>query len=130
MTGMSEADGAAEPTGPGRTVPPASGRARELVGRRRQRKAPETGRVHHLGAAPAVMPVLADDGTPLPVASTRTATVQLASRTRWELDRLAAELDAEMAEAAAALDFERAGRLRDDLARVRAELDRREPAGG
>jgi excinuclease UvrABC helicase subunit UvrB len=30
-----------------------------------------------------------------------------------------------MAAAAAALDFEQAGRLRDELARVEAELDRR-----
>jgi len=51
---MSDADGG--------EVPPGSGRARDLIGRRRQRKAADTGRVHHLGAAPRVMPVLAGDG--------------------------------------------------------------------
>ncbi|MBV9823960.1 MAG: UvrB/UvrC motif-containing protein [Actinobacteria bacterium] len=128
---MGSADGVTEPPEPARSGPrsqPAAGRARELVGRRRPRKAPETGRVHHLGAAPAVMPVLSgDDGTDHD-GSTRTAAVQLAARTRWELDRLAAEIEDQMTAAAAALDFELAGRLRDELARVRAELDRR-PAG-
>jgi len=120
---MSDADGAG--------VPPGSGRARDLVGRRRQRRVPETGRVHHLGAAPAVMPVLRDDadspGAATADTSTRTAAVQLAARTGWELRRLLADLEAEMAAAAAALDFEAAARLRDELVRVRAELDRREP---
>ena len=73
------------------------------------------------------MPVLADDGAQ---AATRTAAVQLASRTRWELDQLLADIRAEMAAAATALDFERAGRLRDELARVQAELDRRPPPAG
>jgi hypothetical protein len=121
MTGMSDADDG---------VPAGSGRARDLVGRRRQRRAPETGRVHHLGAAPAVMPVLGPEGSghadSAPVsASTRTAAVQLAARTRWELERLLDDIGAEMATAAAALDFESAARLRDELARVQAELDRR-----
>ena len=93
------------------------------MGRRRQHKPRETGRVHHLGAAPDAMPVLHDGGAET---STRTAAVQLASRTRWELDRLLSDIGAEMAAAAAALDFERAARLRDELALVRAELDRRE----
>jgi hypothetical protein len=123
---MSDAEGTGLPAG--------SGRARDLVGRRRQRRVPETGRVHHLGAAPAVMPVLGDDDTRpaesagsagTAVASTRTAAVQLASRTRWELERLLADIGTEMATAAAALDFETAARLRDELARVQAELDRR-----
>jgi excinuclease UvrABC helicase subunit UvrB len=108
-------------------VPAGSGRARDLVGRRRQRKAPETGRAHHLGAAPTVMPVLRDDGAET---STRTAAVQLAARTRWELDRLLEDISAEMAAASAALDFERAGRLRDELVRVQGQLDRRGPAEG
>ncbi len=128
MTGMSDADGTGVPAG--------SGRARDLVGRRRQRRVAETGRVHHLGAAPAVMPVLGGDnpaGAAEPAeeagtaatGSTRTAAVQLASRTRWELDQLLAELQAEMAGAAGALDFETAARLRDEVARVQAEVDRR-----
>jgi hypothetical protein len=115
MVGMSESDDA--------RVPPGSGRARDLVGRRRQRKAPDTGRVHHLGAAPAVLPVLGGGAE----TSTRTAAVQLASRTRWELDQLHADLGAEMAAAATALDFERAGRLRDELALVQDEIERRAP---
>jgi len=118
----------------GGQLPAGSGRARDLVGRRRPRKPAETGRVHHLGAAPAVMPVLRDGGAASPEApgasgtsetSTRTAAVQLASRTRWELDRLLADIGAEMAAAAAALDFEQAGRLRDELLQAQAELDRR-----
>jgi excinuclease UvrABC helicase subunit UvrB len=108
----------------GAPVPAGSGRARDLVGRRQQRKARDTGRVHHLGAAPSVMPVLHDGGAE---STTRTAAVQLASRTRWELERLAEDITAEMASAAAALDFEGAGRLRDELLRVRAELGRRTP---
>ena len=112
---MSDADGGQIPAG--------SGRARDLVGRRRQRKAADTGRVHHLGAAPRSMPVLEGNGAET---STRTAAVQLASRTRWELEQLLADISAEMAAAAAALDFEGAGRLRDELLRVQAELDRRE----
>lgn len=118
MTGMNDAEG----------LPAGSGRARDLVGRRRQRRLPETGRVHHLGAAPAVMPVLRDGGPDTDEAgdtSTRTAAVQLAARTGWELRQLLADLEAEMATAAAALDFEAAARLRDELVRVRAELDRR-----
>ena len=69
------------------------------------------------------MPVLREDGAET---ATRTAAVQLASRTRWELDQLLADLGAEMAAAAAALDFERARRLRDERAKVQAELDRRD----
>lgn len=116
MIAMSDADG---------RLPPGTGRARDLVGRRRKREAPATGRVHHLGAAPAVMPVLQDGG---PETSTRTAAVQLAPRTRWELDRLLEDITTEMASASAGLDFELAGRLRDELARVQAEADRRGPA--
>jgi hypothetical protein len=108
----------------GGQVPAGSGRARDLVGKRRPRKAPDTGRVHHLGAAPRLMPVLEGDGVET---STRTAAVQLASRTRWELDQLLADIGAEMAAAAAELDFELAGRLRDELIRVQGELDRRDP---
>jgi hypothetical protein len=105
-------------------IPAGSGRARNLVGRRRPSKPSDTGRVHHLGAAPRLMPVLQDEGK----TATRTAAVQLASRTRWELDQLLSDIGTEMAAAAAALDFERAGRLRDELARVQEELDRRASA--
>lgn len=71
------------------------------------------------------MPVLPGDSAQIPATSTRTAGVQLTARTRWELDQLATELTDRMTAAAAALDFERAGRLRDELARVHSELDRR-----
>ncbi|HEX8094378.1 UvrB/UvrC motif-containing protein [Jatrophihabitans sp.] len=111
---MSDADGGGVPAG--------SGRGRDLVGRRRRRRPADTGRIHHLGAAPRLMPVLREDGVET---ATRTAAVQLAARTRWELEQLLDDISAEMAAAAAALDFERAGRLRDELARARAELDRR-----
>lgn len=114
---MSDPDGAPVPAG--------SGRARDLVGRRKQHKPRDSGRVHHLGAAPPVMPVLHEGGAE---STTRTAAVQLASRTRWELEQLLADITSEMAAAAAALDFERAGRLRDDLAQVQEELDRRASA--
>ncbi len=98
------------------------GRARDLVRRRtRMRAVPETGRQHHLGAAPAAMPVLGAEGA----AVTRTADVQLAARTRHELTTLAAEITAEMTGAAARADFETAAARRDELSRVRAELARR-----
>lgn len=115
-----------EPVGEanGGGIPAGSGRARDLVGRRQPRKPADTGRVHHLGAAPRLMPVLGDDGAET---ATRTAAVQLAARTRWELEQLLDDISAEMAAAAGALDFERAGRLRDELVRVQGELDRRGP---
>jgi len=113
---MSDADGGGVPAG--------SGRGRDLVGRRRPRRPSDTGRVHHLGAAPRLMPVLGDDGSET---ATRTAAVQLAARTRWELDNLLADISAEMAAAAAALDFEQAGRLRDELVAVQDEVARRGP---
>jgi len=107
------------------TDPPEEARpsARDLVRRRRGTyKAPETGRHHHIGAAPERQPLLGEDGTSEYV---ETAAVQLAERTAAQLvvqrDRLAAR----MAAAAAELDFERAARLRDGLAAVEAELARR-----
>jgi excinuclease UvrABC nuclease subunit len=68
------------------------------------------------------MPVLDTSGAET---ATRTAAVQLAARTRWELDQLLLQITAEMAVASAALDFERAARLRDESGRVQDELDRR-----
>ena len=67
------------------------------------------------------MPVLEGAAT----TSTRTSAVQLAERTRFELQRLQQQLAEEMTAASGALDFEAAARLRDELARVQAELDRR-----
>jgi hypothetical protein len=93
-------------------------RARDLVRgpRRRHPKPPDTGRQHHLGGAPADMPVLGEGRT------TRTTAVQLADRTVHELEVLATAIGTEMTAAAAALDFEAAAWHRDELGRVEAAL--------
>jgi excinuclease UvrABC helicase subunit UvrB len=89
---------------------------------RRLPQAPDTGRQHHLGAAPAAMPVLGDGA---PSSPTRTAAVQLAARTQHELAQLLDTIGAEMARAAGELDFETAAARRDEAELVRAELARR-----
>ena len=100
--------------------PPLS--ARDLVRRRRGTyKAPETGRHHHIGAAPERQPLLGEDGAEY----VETAAVQLAERTTAQLRTQRERLAARMASAAEALDFERAARLRDGLVAVDAELARR-----
>ncbi len=97
--------------------------ARDLVRRRsRTYTAPETGRHHHIGAAPDLQPLLGEDGTSSYVG---TSDVQLASRTPAQLQEQRARLEREMAAAAADLRFEQAAALRDDLDRVTAELERR-----
>ena len=99
--------------------------ARDLVRKRsRTYRAPETGRHHHIGAAPELQPVLGEDGS----SYVGTSQVQLAARTVAQLAAQAERVRARMAEAAADLRFEDAARLRDDLGRVEAELARR--AGG
>lgn len=96
--------------------------ARDLVRKRRGTyTAPDTGRHHHLGGAPAKMPLHDADGARY----TETTDVQLASRTVPQLQAQRAHLEAAMARAAEALDFEAAAAARDDLARVDAELARR-----
>ena len=96
--------------------------ARDLVRKRRgDYRAPETGRHHHLGGAPEKMPLHDADGARY----TETTAVQLASRTVPQLRAQRDGLAALMTEASAALDFERAAAVRDDLARVDAELTRR-----
>ena len=104
--------------------PPAtSGRARDLSRARRPRpKARETGRRHHIGDAPAVMSVLRPDGS---VGTTRTSPVQLADRNDAQLARLGEDLAQDMARAAAAMEFEEAAHLRDEVAAVRTEQERR-----
>lgn len=98
--------------------------ARELSRRRStRRRYADTGRRHHLGAAPTRMPVYGEDGAI--IGTTRTSAHQLASLTVVQLDRLADTLQAEMSEAAAALDFELAAGLRDELTAVAAERARR-----
>ena len=108
-------------------VPPGSGRARELSRVRKARtKAAETGRKHHLGAAPELMPVWLPDGT---ITTTRTSAAQLADQTVAQLTRLRTRLGAEMATAAAELDYDRAAHLRDETAAVDTEIQRRTAAG-
>ena len=97
-------------------------KARDLVRKRsRSYRRDETGRHHHIGAAPEQQPLLTDDGATL----IGTSAVQLASRTVAQLSAQRARVEREMAAAAADLRFEDAARLRDDLAAVDAELERR-----
>jgi excinuclease UvrABC helicase subunit UvrB len=96
--------------------------ARDLVRKRsRTYRAPETGRHHHIGAAPELQPVLGEDGS----SYVGTSDVQLAARTVAQLESYADRLRAGMAAAAGDLRFEDAAALRDDLSRVEAELARR-----
>ena len=96
--------------------------ARDLVRKRsRTYRAPETGRHHHIGAAPELQPVLGEDGS----SYVGTSDVQLAARTVAQLEAHADRLRAAMAAAAGDLRFEEAGALRDDLGKVEAELARR-----
>ena len=97
-------------------------RARDLVRTRRgDYRAPQTGRHHHLGTAPAQQPLLGEDGA----SYIETAPVQLAERTVAQLEEQRALRQAAMHQAAAALDFELAGRERDAVAAVEGELTRR-----
>lgn len=96
--------------------------ARDLVRRRSRSYArDETGRHHHMGGAPERQPLLTEQGATL----IGTSAVQLASRTVPQLQAQRAQVSAEMAAAAEELRFEDAARLRDDLAAVDGELDRR-----
>ncbi len=79
-------------------------------------------RRHHIGAAPAVVPVHTDDG----VGRTRATSWQLADRTPTQLEAQRTETEGQMRRAADALDFEGAARWRDELAAVAAELARRQ----
>jgi len=96
--------------------------ARDLVRKRaRTYKQDETGRHHHIGAAPERQPMLTEDGATL----IGTSAVQLASRTVAQLQEQRARTERDMAAAAADLRFEDAARLRDDLGALDAELERR-----
>ena len=96
--------------------------ARDLVRKRSGAyRRPETGRHHHLGAAPELQPLLGDDGAQY----VGTSSVQLASRTLAQLQEQRARLGARMTEAATALEFELAASLRDEVAAVEAEIRRR-----
>lgn len=97
-------------------------RARDLVRRRRGTyRTPDTGRHHHLGAAPGRQPVLGDDGATY----VETAPVQLASRTVAQLGEQRFRYESAMRRAAEDLDFEEAARLRDCVTAVSTELARR-----
>lgn len=96
--------------------------ARDLVRKRsRTYKQDETGRHHHIGAAPERQPMLTDEGATL----IGTSAVQLASRTTAQLEQQRERTRQLMAGAAAELRFEDAARLRDDLAALDSELERR-----
>jgi hypothetical protein len=98
-------------------------RARELTrGRPRRPAVPDTGRRHHIGAAPEYLTVLLPDGS---TGTTRTSPGQLADRTRHQLTQLRDRIERDMARAAGALDFELAAHLRDEADTVRRELERR-----
>jgi excinuclease UvrABC helicase subunit UvrB len=97
-------------------------KARDLVRKRsRTYRRDETGRHHHIGAAPERQPLLTDDGATL----IGTSAVQLGSRTVAQLQEQRARAEREMAAAAEELRFEDAARLRDDLAALDGELARR-----
>lgn len=97
-------------------------KGRDLSRRRRgDYRAPETGRHHHLGGAPELQPLLAEDA----VEFVETAPVQLATRTLEQLRIQRARHERLMAAAAEALEFEEAARQRDAVAAVDAELARR-----
>ena len=102
--------------------PPEPVSARDLVRRRsRSYRRDDTGRHHHIGAAPERQPLLGDDGVQL----IGTSAVQLASRTVAQLQDQRDRTEREMAAAAEELRFEEAARLRDDLTALDEELDRR-----
>lgn len=96
--------------------------ARDLVrGHRRAGRVPDTGRRHHIGSAPEVVPL----HTPTGVELTRVTAWQLADRTPAQLAAQRTATAERMRRAAEELDFETAARRRDDLAAVEAELSRR-----
>jgi len=116
------------PREPGDALPPASGRARDLVrGRRRAPRTPDpAGRRHHMGSVPDRMPVLRPDGSR---GTTRTSVVQLTAATPHRLEQLEAELDAEMRDLAAEGRYEEAAWARDELVAAREEISRRRQPG-
>ena len=96
--------------------------ARDLVRKRTRSYArDETGRHHHIGAAPDLQPMLGEGSSEY----VTTSDVQLAQRTVVQLELQQTRLAQDMTTAAADLRFEDAARLRDDLTRVEAELARR-----
>ncbi|WP_299036026.1 hypothetical protein [uncultured Pseudokineococcus sp.] len=124
-----DGDGAQpDPPEPADAVPPAGGRARDLVrGRRRAPRTPDpAGRAHHMGSVPDRMPVLRPDGSR---GTTRTSVVQLTAATPHRLEQLEVELEAEMRGLAAEGRYEEAAWARDELAATRGEVERRRERG-
>ncbi|MEP7055908.1 MAG: UvrB/UvrC motif-containing protein [Actinomycetota bacterium] len=115
---------AEEPRPERQQLPPVGARrARDLSRTRTARpRVRDTGRRHHIGEVPAVVTVIKADGT---VTTTRTSTLQLRDNTPSQLQALARAIEADMQNAAAALDFEEAAHLRDELEAVRRELSSR-----
>ena len=122
--GSGESDEPAQASTQGRALPPLpagrTGRGRELS-RRRTSRTPltDTGRRHHIGAAPSELVLRREDGT---MVVTRTAAIQLADQTDAQLAVLAERIESEMSRAAAALEFEQAAHLREEAAAARREL--------
>lgn len=101
---------------------PVRSSARDLVRKRsRSYKAPDGARMHHIGAAPELVPVHTDEGVRL----TRTTPWQLADRSDTQLALLHADLVREREQAATDLDFEEAARLQVEVAAVEGEQQRR-----
>ena len=110
----------------GRAGRPSRRRADELSRRRRTRAVvQDTGRQHHLGGPPPVAPVHGPDGE---VDWTDAAPVRVRQLHDGALAALHERLWVAMAAAAADARYEEAAHLRDRLAVVSAEVDRR--AGG
>ncbi len=128
--GRDDSRRAAEPTrGQDASDQPARPHARELVRRRSGTyRAPETGRHHHIGAAPQRQPVLGD--APGAGGYVEVAAVQLAGRTVVQLRRQRERHARLMQQSAADLDFEEAARQRDAASAVDAELERRRGQNG
>ena len=100
--------------------------ARDLVRKRARAYRPaETGRRHHIGAAPDAVPLHTEDG----VGVARTTSWQLADRTPSQLEAQRVATADQMRRAARDLDYEGAAGLRDELAAVEAEIARRRAVG-
>jgi hypothetical protein len=93
--------------------------ARDLVRKRSRSYGPLDGsRMHHIGAAPDLVPVHTEDGVRL----TRTTPWQLADRSPAQLRVLHADLVQARDQASADLEFEEAAHLQGEVEAVEREL--------
>lgn len=93
--------------------------ARDLVRKRSGSYGPLDGsRMHHIGAAPDLVPVHTEDGVRL----TRTTPWQLADRSPAQLQDLHADLVRDRDQASKDLDFEEAALLQAEVQAVEREL--------